>query len=46
MTVVIEPGPEVAYGDVAETVDIVLKAGFEEINFGGGLGGRKGRKRG
>lgn len=41
MTVVIEPGVGVFYVDVAVTVDAVLKAGFDEINFGGGLGGKK-----
>ena len=41
MTVVIEPGPETTYDDVARTVDVVLAAEFEEINFGGGLGARK-----
>ena len=38
--VVIEPQPGTTYGDVATTVDIVTKAGFEEINFGGGRGTR------
>jgi hypothetical protein len=38
MAVVIEPGPKSTYGDVAQTVDAVTKSGFEEINFGGGLG--------
>jgi hypothetical protein len=41
MTVVIEPGKETTYDDVARTVDVVLAAKFEEINFGGGLGARK-----
>lgn len=41
MPVVIEPGPETTYGDVAMTVDAVTNAGFEEIQFGGGLGSRK-----
>jgi biopolymer transport protein ExbD len=44
MTVVIEPLPGVYYGDVALTVDAVLNAGFEEINFGGGLGAKKKQK--
>lgn len=39
--VVIEPGTGVVYGDVAPTVDTVREAGFEEINFGGGLGSKK-----
>ena len=41
MTVVIEPGVDTTYDDVARTVDTVLAASFEEINFGGGLGARK-----
>jgi len=41
MAVVIEPDVGTTYGDVAETVDAVSKAGFEEINFGGGRGRRK-----
>ncbi len=36
MTVVIEPGSQTTYGDVAKTVDMVTVAGFVEINFGGG----------
>jgi biopolymer transport protein ExbD len=40
MAVVIEPGKETTYGDVATTVDAVTNAGFTEINFGGGLGAR------
>lgn len=39
--VVIEPGESTVYVDVAQTVDAVRAAGFEEINFGGGLGRRK-----
>lgn len=44
MPVVIEPLPNAVYKDVAETVDTVSQAGFEEINFGGGIGGPKGAK--
>lgn len=40
MTVVIEPGPDTVYGDVAVTVDAVQAADFSEINFGGGLKGK------
>ena len=36
MAVVVEPGKQTTYGDVARTVDMVGKVGFEEINFGGG----------
>ncbi len=39
--IVIEPQPGATYGDVATTVDAVTKAGFEEINFGGGRGTRQ-----
>lgn len=39
--IVIEPAPGAVYGDVATTVDAVRYAGFDEINFGGGLGRRK-----
>jgi len=38
MDVVIEPHPGSYYDDVAKTVDAVKAAGFENINFGGGLG--------
>ncbi|MBK8974485.1 MAG: biopolymer transporter ExbD [Planctomycetes bacterium] len=38
MPVVIEPYPQTTYGDVAGTVDAVRAAGFQEINFGGGMG--------
>ena len=41
MAVVIEPGVSTTYGDVATVVDAVNKAGFTEVNFGGGLGARK-----
>jgi len=41
MVVVIEPQKETTYADVARTVDVVLKAGYEEVNFGGGMGGRQ-----
>ena len=41
MAVVIEPDSGSTYGDVAATVDAVSKAGFDEINFGGGRGPRK-----
>jgi biopolymer transport protein ExbD len=41
MPVVIEPDVGTTYGDVAMTVDAVSKAGFKEINFGGGRGRRK-----
>ena len=41
MSVVIEPDSGTTYGDVAATVDAVSKAGFSEINFGGGRGPRK-----
>ncbi len=45
MTVVIEPYPGVYYGDVALTVDAVLVSGFDEINFGGGLGAKNAKKK-
>ena len=41
MTVVIEPGSQAVYSDVANAVDAVAEAGFSEINFGGGLGAKK-----
>ncbi len=43
MSVVIEPGPDTTYGDVATTLDAVREAGFEDISFGGGLGARGAR---
>ena len=41
MGVVIEPGKETTYGDVAHTLDAIHVAGFKDISFGGGLGARK-----
>ncbi len=40
MSVIVEPGPGVVYGDVAPCVDTVAATGFEQIHFGGGLGRR------
>ncbi len=34
LPVVVEPGPDTTYGDVARTLDVIAAAGFEEINFG------------
>ena len=34
LPVVVEPGPDTTYGDVARTLDAIAAAGFEEINFG------------
>lgn len=45
MAVVVEPLPNTTYGDVATTVDAVTKAGFKEINFGGGYGSEKANKK-
>ena len=36
--VVIEPGVNAVYGDVAVAVDAARKVGFEDIQFGGGMG--------
>jgi hypothetical protein len=44
MPVVIEPTPGTYYDDAAKTADVVKKAGFTEINFGGGLGPQPGKK--
>ena len=44
MGVVIEPGQETTYGDVATTLDAIHVAGFKDISFGGGLGARKAKK--
>ena len=44
MPVVIEPHPGTFYDDAAKTADVVKKAGFKEINFGGGLGPASGGK--
>jgi biopolymer transport protein ExbD len=41
MACVIEPMPGTFYDDVAKTADACNEAGFEEINFGGGLGPAK-----
>lgn len=38
MPVVIEPGVDTVYGDVAVAVDAVRQAKFEDIQFGGGMG--------
>ncbi len=38
--VVVEPGTGAVYADVAPCVDVILTAGFNNINFGGGLGSR------
>ena len=38
MDVVIEPDVGAVYVDVAETVDVVRAAGFDDVNFGGGRG--------
>jgi biopolymer transport protein ExbD len=40
MPVVVEPAAGAVYEDVANTVDAVKAAGFVEINFGGGMGGK------
>ena len=40
MDVVVEPHPQVVYGDVAPCVDTILNVGFLTINFGGGLGAK------
>jgi biopolymer transport protein ExbD len=39
--VVVEPGTNVVYGDVAPCVDAINATGFDDINFGGGLGSSK-----
>jgi biopolymer transport protein ExbD len=39
--VVVEPGTGAVYADVAPCVDVILTAGFQNINFGGGLGSRR-----
>jgi biopolymer transport protein ExbD len=41
MGVVVEPGVNVVYGDVAPCVDAISTTGFKDINFGGGLGSSK-----
>ncbi len=41
MPCVIEAHPGTYYEDVARTADAAHVAGFQEINFGGGLGARK-----
>ena len=41
MDVVVEPGVNAVYGDVAPCVDTILSVGFDNINFGGGLGAGK-----
>ena len=41
MSVVVEPGTDVVYGDVAPCVDAISTTGFRDINFGGGLGSSK-----
>ena len=39
--VVVEPGTNVVYGDVAPCVDVIAALEFKDINFGGGLGSSK-----
>jgi biopolymer transport protein ExbD len=39
--VVVEPGTGAVYADVAPCVDVILTAGFKNVNFGGGLGSRR-----
>ncbi len=39
--VVVEPGAGAVYADVAPCVDTILSCGFQNINFGGGLGSRR-----
>lgn len=39
--VVVEPGAGAVYADVAPCVDTILTVGFQNINFGGGLGSRR-----
>ncbi len=41
VTVVVEPGAGAVYADVAPCVDTILSCGFQNINFGGGLGSRR-----
>jgi biopolymer transport protein ExbD len=41
MACVVEAYPGTYYDDVAKTADACHEAGFEEINFGGGLGAKK-----
>jgi len=36
--VVIEPGVNAVYGDVAVAIDCARKVGFDDIQFGGGMG--------
>lgn len=38
MPVVVEPGAGAVYADVAPAVDTILSGGFQDIQFGGGLG--------
>ena len=38
MGVVLEPGPDTTYGDVAQTLDAVTQAGFDDVSFGGAVG--------
>lgn len=42
--IVVEPGVNAVYGDVAAAVDAAKKVGFEDIQFGGGMG--RGKKAG
>ena len=35
LPVVVDPGPETTYGDVAQTLDAISAAGFGEIRFQG-----------
>ncbi|MBZ0151446.1 MAG: biopolymer transporter ExbD [Planctomycetes bacterium] len=41
MGCVVEAYPGTYYDDVSKTADVCHQAGFEEINFGGGLGAKK-----
>ena len=41
LPVVVDPGPNATYEDVAHTLDAITEAGFTEISFGSSRGARK-----
>ena len=41
LPVVVDPGPDTTYEDLAQTLDAITEAGFTEINFSTSQGTRK-----
>ena len=39
--IVVDPGPNTTYAEVAQTLDAITEAGFTEISFGSSQGARR-----